>query len=144
MAGKAKPRVFLDSNVVFAGLYSGEGAPGAILEHGAEGKFSLVISRQVLDELVRTIAAKLPGALPALHTFLLSTPLEVCEEPAPRDVKTWSQLVGEDDAPIAAAAAIAEVDFLVSGDRHLLKAEAAARKRGLRIISPSAFLRESS
>jgi putative PIN family toxin of toxin-antitoxin system len=140
MTEKAKPRVFLDSNVIFSGLYSREGPPGAVLEQAVEGRFSAVISRQVLDEVVRTIAAKLPVALPSLQTLLLNMPLEVCEDPNLRVMEEWSKIVGADDAPIAAAARAAGVDVLVSGDGHFLKAGAAAEKRGLRIVSPSEFL----
>ena len=89
MAVKDKVRVFLDSNVIFSGLYSGGGPPGAILEQAVEGGFLPVISRQILDEVVRTIAAKLPAALPALNALLLSMPLEVCEGPDSRAVKAW-------------------------------------------------------
>jgi len=140
MVGKDKTRVFLDSNVIFSGLYSGNGPPGAILERAVEGDFTLVLSRQVLDEVVRTFAAKLPAALPALNTLLLSMPLEVCEDPVPSAVKAWTKITGADDAPIAAAASAAEVDFLISGDSHFLEAAAAAAKKGLRIVSPSDFM----
>ncbi|MBN2028134.1 MAG: PIN domain-containing protein [Actinobacteria bacterium] len=142
MAGKAegKVRVFLDSNVIFSGLYSGDGPPGAILEQAVKGGFLPVISRQVLDEVVRTIAEKLPAALPALQALLLSMPLEVCEDPDPLAVRAWAKITGADDAPIAAAASAAEVDLFVSGDSHFLAARAAAVKKGLRIVSPSDFI----
>jgi predicted nucleic acid-binding protein len=140
MAEKTNVRVFLDSNVIFSGLYSGGGPPGAVLEQAVEGRFSMVISRQVLDEVVRTIAAKLPAALPVLQELLVNMPLEVCDDPDASAVEVWSKVVGAGDAPIAAAASAAEVDFLVSGDSHFLKAGAAAKKKGLRIVSPSAFV----
>ena len=56
---KPRPRVFLDSNVVFSGVHSPEGAPGIILEHFVKGSISVVVSQQVLEEVVRTIKAKL-------------------------------------------------------------------------------------
>jgi predicted nucleic acid-binding protein len=140
MAVKAKLRVFVDSNVIFYGLYSAKGPPGIVLEQAAEGRFTMVISRQVLDEVVRTILNKLPGALPSLQALFLNMPLEVCEDPDALLVEAWSKIMGMDDAPIAAAASAAEVDLLVSGDNHFLKAGAAAEKRGLRIVLPSAFL----
>ncbi len=140
MAERAKPRVFLDSNVIFSGLYSGQGPPGRVIGHAVEGGFVTVLSRQVLDEVVRTIAEKLPESLPSLRTLLENMPLEVCEDPDPASVEDWIGLVGKDDAPIAAAARTAEVDCLVSGDAHFLKARKAAARRGLKIVSPSDFL----
>ncbi|RJP34462.1 MAG: PIN domain-containing protein [Actinobacteria bacterium] len=140
MAVKAKTRAFVDSNVIFSGLYSDKGPPGTVLEQAVEGRYTMVVSRQVLDEVVRTVAEKLPGALPLLQTLLLNLPLEVCGDPDTRDVVAWSKIVGEDDAPLAAAAAAAQVDLFVSGDNHFLTAAAAAEKRGLRIVSPTGFL----
>lgn len=140
MTGKAELRAFVDSNVIFSGLYCGDGPPGVVLELAVKGRFSMLVSRQVLDEVVRTIAAKLPAALPPLQTLLLNMPLGVCEDPEPSLVEAWSKIVGADDAPVAAAARAAEVDLLVSGDGHFLKAAAAAEKRGLKILSPSDFL----
>jgi predicted nucleic acid-binding protein len=140
MRGRAELRVFVDSNVIFSGLYSGESPPGRILEQAVEGRFAMVISRQVLDEVVRTIAAKLPAALPSLQALLTNMPLEVCDDPSPSDIGAWTKIVGADDAPIAAAASAAGVDSLLSGDGHFLKAAAAAQKKGLRIVSPSDFL----
>lgn len=140
MAEKPKIRVFLDSNAIFSGLRSGEGPPGTILERAAEGKFRMVISRQVLDEVVRTIAEKLPDALPYLWIFLTNIPIEVCRDPEPQDIEAWVEITGLEDAPIAAAAEAAEVNFLVSGDGHFLRAKAAAERKGLRVVSPSDFL----
>ncbi len=140
MAARDRIRVFLDSNVIFSGLYSGQGPPGAVLEQAVEGRFSMIVSRQVLDEVVRTVSGRLPEALPSLRELLVNMPLEVCGDPDPSAVEAWSQLVGADDAPIAAAASAAEVDFLVSGDSHFLEAAAAAERKGLRIVSPTAFI----
>ncbi|NPV60803.1 MAG: PIN domain-containing protein [Actinobacteria bacterium] len=138
-AEEIKIRAFLDSNVIFSGLRSDDGPPGAVIERAAGGGFSPVVSRQVLEEVVRVVAAKLPDGLPSLHALLLNMPLEVCEDPDPEAVAAWVRIVGKDDAPIAAAASAAEVDCLVSGDGHFLKARDAAAKKGLRIVSPSEF-----
>lgn len=137
---REKPRAFLDSNVFFSGLYSREGAPGRILEAAADGRFSPIVSRQVLDELVRVIGQKLPEALPLLREYLENLSLEVCADPSPAEVEKWVNVVGGYDAPIAAAAREAEADFLVSGDSHFLKAVDRARARGLLIVSPADFL----
>ncbi len=141
--GRAKLRAFVDSNVIFSGLYSGQGPPGEVLERAVEGGFFMVISRQVMDEVVRTIHDKLPAALPSLYALLSGMRLEVCGDPDPALVEAWAEVVGVDDAPIAAAAVAAGVDLFVSGDSHFLNAATAAEKRGLRIVSPSAFLADA-
>ena len=50
-----KPRPFVDTNVLYSGLYSSRGAPAELLKRHADGKLTIVISRQVLEELVRTV-----------------------------------------------------------------------------------------
>jgi len=86
-----KPHVFLDSNVIFSGLYSAKGAPGIILERFIEGKLRVVISQQVLDEVIRTIKAKLPEALPALSKLLVNAPPEIRKDPTPEKMTLLSR-----------------------------------------------------
>ena len=141
MRARAKTRVFLDSNVIFSGLHSPDGAPGNILERFIEGDFLAVISQQVLEELVRTIKEKLPAALPALRSLLLSAPPEVCKDAAPEEVARWARVIHEEDAPILAAAVAARPDLLVTGDAHFLSSPGIAKKSGLRILTPARFLK---
>ncbi len=44
-----KPRIFLDSNVIFYGMYSSEKSTGVILERFIDGRLKVVISQQVLE-----------------------------------------------------------------------------------------------
>jgi putative PIN family toxin of toxin-antitoxin system len=55
MANKPEIRAFLDTNVWFSGLYSTQNAPYKILSYFLEGKITIVISQQILDELFRTV-----------------------------------------------------------------------------------------
>jgi len=89
---------------------------------------------------VRTIKEKLPAALPALRSLLLSVPPEVCKDAAPEDTARWARAINEEDAPILAAAAAAEPDYLVTGDAHFLSSPGIAKKSGLRILTPAQFL----
>lgn len=65
------PRVFFDSNVIFSGLYSREGPPARLLEAYTRGRLEMVISQQVLAEVVRTLEAKIPQALPVLYLLAI-------------------------------------------------------------------------
>lgn len=140
MPPKPRPRVFLDANVVFSGMYSPEGAPAIILKLFVEGRLRAVISQQVLEEVVRTIGRRLPEALPSLRKLLLSVPPEIAEDPAPEDIGFWAQLVHGDDASVLAAAVAARPDYLVTGDRHFFANPGIAEKSGLRIVTPAQFL----
>lgn len=133
-------RVFLDSNVIFSGLYSSSGAPGKILEVFIEGELELVISRQVLDEVIRTIKEKLPQILPALRKLLENSPPEVVRDPALEDVKRWASELDTADAAILAAAVTAQPDYFVTGDRRFLNNPGIAERAGLRIVTPAQFM----
>lgn len=135
-----KLRVFLDSNIVFSGLYSSLGPPGLIMQRHVEGRLTAVISRQVLHEVVRTITERLPRALPALKTFLESAPPEICADARPAEAAKWMELLHAEDAAILAAAVAARPDYFVTGDRHFLDNPAIARKARLFIVTPARFI----
>jgi putative PIN family toxin of toxin-antitoxin system len=131
--------VFLDSNVIFSGLYSAEGAPATVVKYLIEGRMTVVISQQVLDEVVRTIKAKLPEALPFLRKLLVNSPLEIRKNPTPEEVARWAEVINP-DAGILAAATDAEPDYLITGDSHFFKSPVIGRKSGLQIVTPGQFL----
>jgi len=135
-----RPRVFLDSNVLFSGIHSSAGAPATILEQFIEGRLAVVISQQVLEEVIRTIKGKLPEALPVLKELLLSTSPEIRPSPTPEEVERWRGLLDAGDAAILAAAVTAQPDCLVTGDKHFVKNPEIAEKAGLRIVTPAQFI----
>ena len=136
-----KPRIFLDSNVIFSGLYSSRGAPAVILERFIEGRLMMVVSQQVLDEVIRTIKEKIPEALPALRRLLVNAPPEVRKDPTPDEAKRWSGLLDIGDAAILAAAVSAKPDYFVTGDRHFTENPEIAERAGLEIVTPAQFVK---
>lgn len=140
MRPKPRPRIFLDSNVIFSGIYSSEGAPGIILEHFVEGRLRVVISQQVLEEVVRTVKERLPQALPALRRLLVSIPPEIRNDPSPEEVARWAEVIHIEDASILAAAVGAQPDYLVTGDKHFFENLGIEEKSGLNVVTPAQFL----
>ena len=138
---KSKPRVFLDSNVIFSGLYSPEGAPGIILEHFVKGRMNVVVSQQVLEEVIRTVKEKLPDSLPALRRLLVNTPPEVAADPELPDIKCWTKKLHLGDAAILAAAIAAQPDYFITGDRHFIESPDIVKETGLTIVMPAQFLK---
>jgi putative PIN family toxin of toxin-antitoxin system len=136
------PLVFLDSNVIFSGLYSPDGAPGRILELMLQGGIKVVVSRQTLEEVVRTFDRKLPQALPALSKFFLNSPISIVSDPNPGEYRRWTDTLNEGDACIFAAALAGGSDFFVTGDNHFLKNAALKKKSGMLVCSPSQLLQE--
>ena len=140
MARGPRPRVFLDTNVIFSALYSPTGPPADILRLHIDGKIQIVVSQQVLEELARTIAAKLPTAAAAVQTLLLKAPPEVVPDPPPRIVKSWARLVDPVDAPVIAAASEAGADYFVTGDEGFLGKASQIAKRGITVLPPRQFV----
>jgi len=141
MAAEYKPRIFLDTNVLFSGLYSSRGVPATILEEFIKGDIEIVISQQVLEELVNTIKEKLPEALPALETLLMNMPPEVVADPEPGDILPWRGKLSLGDASILAAAIKVKPDYFVTGDRHFLEVSGLVKKAGLIITTPTGLLK---
>lgn len=136
-----KLRVFLDSNVIVSGIYSSRGAPAVVLRRFIEGRLTVVVSQQVLDEVIRAVRAKLPEALPSLRRFLVNAPPEIWKDPAPEEVKRWSSTLNVGDAAIMAAVVAARPDYFVTGDRHFLEHPSIAEETGLKIVTPAQFVK---
>ena len=139
MAPGSKPRVFLDSNVIFSGLYSSKGAPGKILELFIKGDIEVVISQQVLDEVIRTVKDKLPEALPALNTLLVNNPPEVVPAPEIECIEQWPGVLSLADAAILAAVHASQTYIFITGDRHFFKSSILSGT-GIFIETPATFL----
>ncbi len=140
MVPVSKPRVFLDSNVVISGLYSPEGAPGIILEHFVRSNINVVVSTQVLEEIIRTIKEKLPGTLPALKRLLVNMPPEVVIDPELPAIEPWRKWLQIGDASILAAVISAGPDYFVTGDEHFLDNREIAKHAGLNVVTPAQLL----
>ena len=141
MAPGSKPQAFLDSNVIFSGLYSPKGAPGQILELFVKGDISIVMSPQVLDEVIGVVREKIPAALPALRRLLLNSPPEITADPHPEDISRWQQKLSMGDAAILVAAIAAQPDYFITGDKHFLANSDIGAEAGLQIITPAQFLK---
>ena len=132
-------RVFLDTNVLFSGLYSSRGPPSRIVDAAEEGRFELVLSVDVLVELIRNFRKKAPQLMEALSQFLaLAQPAFV--EAGEEDSRARYDAGFGSDAPIVAAAQAADVDYFCTGDRRLLRRAAGGRLGSLRVVSPGGLL----
>src|SRR3972149_9682996 len=121
MAAADRPRVFLDANVLVSALSSADGPPGAILRLHVDERITIVVSQLVVDELIRAIRRKFPDALPLLREFLLNTPPEVVPDPSADEIQKFASGVNRSDAPVLAAAVMAGVDYLATGDSAFLR-----------------------
>lgn len=110
-------RVIIDTNVILSAIFFG-GIPGRILEAYRDGKLTLVLSPEILEEY-RATAARLAEKFDVEYVALLdwiaihsemeqSLPLSVpvCADP--------------DDDKFIACALESNAKIICSGDRHLL------------------------
>ena len=117
---RARPRVFVDADVLFAGCASPSehGASLVLLRMAEITLIEAVVSQQVLTEVERNLQAKLPRALPAFH-LIISRCLQVVPDPSQGDVQAHTGLAEAADLPILVAARQTGCPWLVTfNTRH--------------------------
>ena len=134
-------KAVLDTNALasgFRGVRNPISTPGQIIQAWKTGRFELMVSEHVLDELRRTFATRyftrhlsaelIADALRSLEAEATVTPITV----PVHGVATHS----EDDL-ILATAVSANANYLVTGDGPL---QALGAYQGVTILSPRTFL----
>jgi putative PIN family toxin of toxin-antitoxin system len=114
-------RAILDPNVIISALLTRGGAPAKVLRAWLEGRFDLIVSPLLLDELERALAyPKLAERIKVEEAVALIDWLRreaiLVEDPA-EPATSHSEDPGDE---YLLALAEAERAVLVSGDRHLL------------------------
>lgn len=133
-------RVLADTNVLVSFLLgAGEGgAIRAIFRAFLDGRFTLLMPEQLLDELVNTVSGKprlvkriSPSELAHFVALLqqVAEPVAVLHEPIPAVTRD------PDDDYVLAYALVGSADYLVTGDKDLLALR--GHVRGLEIVTPA-------
>lgn len=116
-------RVVLDSNVLISGLAYPAGNPGRILAAWRQGGLKLVLSRYILDEMVRV--------LPRLQRIVMSETeirdladsfmfLADMVEPDAEAAANEKELRDPNDRQILGTLLAGRADYLITGDKDLL------------------------
>ena len=130
----AGPRVVLDTNVLVSGLAYPLGIPGRIVRAWQRGALGVVLSRYILDEMVRVLPRlshnkRSPAEIRELaDRFLLKA--EIVEPSGEVD----EALRDKADGPVLGTLLAAKSDYLITGDKDLL-----ALAGRYSIITPAAF-----
>ncbi len=139
---KPKPKVFLDTSALIAGVASSKGAAREVLRLAEIGLIEAIVSRQVVVEADRNITVKLPECLDDFRAYVEMLAPVLIEDPSARDVKRFSLLIDPGDAPILAAASAAKADYLVTWDiKHFMTKGPRALSRP-KVMTPGEFLHE--
>jgi putative PIN family toxin of toxin-antitoxin system len=135
-----KIKVFIDTNVLIAGVHSVAGASATILDLCEARVLQMVVSRQVLIEADRNFVAKFPQLVGRFRQFMRDLAPLMVEDPTTESMEKAATIVDRKDAPILAAAQNANVDFLITLDkRHFLNPKT-RQKVMLKVASPIEFL----
>ena len=134
------PSVFADSSVLIAGSASPTEASRAVMTMAEIGLFKLVISQQILEECDRNLRKKLPAAQPIFVQLLIDITPEIQPDPPTAESARWITIIEAKDAPILAAAVLANADRLLTLNTKDFTPEV-ARQSGLIIQTPAEFVR---
>jgi predicted nucleic acid-binding protein len=133
-----KNDIFFDSSALIAGIVSAAGAARALLLLAEDEKIRLSVSEQVITEVERNIARKIPQALPFSRELILRAKIRILRDPAVEDVLSHLDWISHPaDVPILVAASRARVDFLATlNTKHFMSDTEVSRRSGLRIGTP--------
>lgn len=113
-------RVVLDTNVLVSGLAYPGSVPGRIVAAWRQGGLEVVLSRHILDELVRVLPRLPRVGLGAAEIRDLADSFmflaDVVEPAGPPD----EQLRDPADQPVLQTLQAGRADYLVTGDKDLL------------------------
>jgi len=113
-----KPRIFLDTSAIFAGIWSETGGGRMLLRLGEAGAIVLHTSPLGVAELEAAFRAKAPRVLGTLALVFDRAGIEVTGHPSGELRKRADRLVDHPgDAQILGSAWEEDIDFFVSLDR---------------------------
>ena len=116
-----KPRLFLDTSVLLAGIWSAEGGVRMLLRLGEAEAVQLLVSSQVLQEIEEVVRRKAVHHLPTLAVLIdRSRACVVTAAPATVLVRCQAMIVHPGDARILADAWHGQADYLVTHKAHFL------------------------
>ena len=144
----SKIKVFLDSSAVITGIISSSGAARVLLVMSENGQIETFISEHVIVESERSLARKVPTALPEFRQTIKDARPKIIQNPTQKEIEKNLYLIADpEDVPILLAAMKAHVDYLATHNRkHFIDDPKVAERSGIRIGTPGdvlAWIREN-
>jgi len=130
-----KTKVFLDTNILISAL-GWSGKPKVIFERCLHGELELVTSPNQIEELRKVMDYPKFNFTEEQKATFISIILEIATMV---EITGIAKVIAEDpdDNAILETAIVGNVDYLISGDPHLLKLKEFAK---VRIVTASEFL----
>ena len=129
-------RIVVDTNVLISAFLFG-GKPEAILEKALAGQIGLVTSRDILNEVEGVLCGKKFRYTAEIARTMTLELEAICEIVTPTRRLTVVKADPYDNMVLECAVE-AKVDYVVSGDSHLLKLE---NFENIPVLSPAQFLK---
>jgi predicted nucleic acid-binding protein len=107
-----------DTNILFSALLLPESRPAKALFYIIE-QHNLILCDYIISELRSVVSRKRPDLLSDIDLFLTNLPYELITAP----LQPGKLISDPKDHPILNAAIIADVDIIISGDKHFLELE---------------------
>jgi uncharacterized protein len=127
-------RVVLDTNVLVSGLAYPESVPGRIVNAWHQGALGVVLSRYILDEMVRVLPRLARIKMNAAEIRDLADSFLFLAEIVEPAGEVETSLRDRTDLPVLQTLQAAQADYLITGDRDLL-----ALAESYSIVTPAAF-----
>ena len=109
-------RILVDTNIIFSALLFPKSLSAQVLLYVVK-QHELVLCDHIIFELREVVARKKPELAVALDSLLMQLSYELIAAPEePNKLINDSQ-----DYPILNAAILADVDIIISGDKHFLE-----------------------
>ena len=128
-------KVILDTNVFISGIFF-SGPPSKILQGWRDGRFTLVLSPEILEEYQRVAEALSKKYPPVDLTKILELMVVEADMIQAEPLKEPVSADPDDDKFIAGALA-SGARLIVSGDKHLLDVDGYG---GIEVLKPKAFV----
>jgi putative PIN family toxin of toxin-antitoxin system len=113
-------RVILDTNVLVSGLAYSGGVPGRILGAWQQGSLNVVLSRYILDEMVRVLPKLSRNKRSPTEIRDLADSFVFMAEIVEPSGELDEELRDGNDQPILGTLLAAAADYLITGDKDLL------------------------
>jgi uncharacterized protein len=127
-------RVVLDTNVLVSGLAYPASIPGRIVSTWRQGGIEVVLSRYILDEMVRVLPRLTRIPLTPEEIRDLADSFIFLADIVDPDTKRDSNLRDEADQLVLATLRVSQADYLITGDKDLL-----ALGKEYPIVTPTIF-----
>lgn len=131
-------KLFFDSSVLMSGIITPNGASRALLLLAEDERVTISVSEQVIVEVERNIAKKIPRILPLVRASIKAANIKIHRDPSKEEVREHSNWINHlAYVPILVSAVKANVDFLVTlNTKHFLDDPQVSFRSGLRIGTP--------